>query len=126
MLFRSASLLPIAVVTGCPRRLAESVLDRHGLAAHVRVVIAAEDGPGKPDPAPVRAALQRLGVDAAWMLGDNPSDVQAARAAGVVPLAIQPRDAAHADALRAAGAARLLDSIAQLRELLSALSIRRA
>ncbi|MFN8827339.1 MAG: HAD family hydrolase [Planctomycetota bacterium] len=106
-----AARWPLGVVTSCPRRLAESVLGRHGFAPFVRTVVCSEDGPGKPDPAPVRLALQRLEVTSAWMLGDNPSDVQAARAAGVVPLAIAPHGIgaeAHAERLRAAGAARLV------------------
>ncbi|MBX3463250.1 MAG: aminotransferase class I/II-fold pyridoxal phosphate-dependent enzyme [Planctomycetes bacterium] len=105
---------PLGVVTSCPRRLAESVLQRHGFAPHLRAVVAAEDGPGKPSPAPVRLALQRLGAASAWLLGDNPVDVQAARAAGVVPLAVEPRGPgaeAHAARLRAAGAARLLPGV---------------
>jgi hypothetical protein len=112
-----AAKWPVAVVTGCPRRLAESVLERHGFAPFVRVLITDEDAPPKPDPAPVRLALQRLGVASAWMLGDNPGDVRAARGAGVVPLAMAPRGIgadAHAARLRAAGAARLVDGVAAL------------
>jgi hypothetical protein len=116
-----ASRWPLGVVTSCPRRLAESVLARHGFAPFVRTVVCSEDGPGKPDPAPVRLALQRLGVTSAWMLGDNPGDVQAARGAGVVPLAIAPRGIgaeAHAERLRAAGAARLVSGPADVAALL--------
>ncbi len=106
-----AARWPLGVVTSCPRRLAESVLARHGLQPFVRTVVGDEDGPGKPDPFPVRLALQRLGAATAWMVGDNPSDVTAARAAAVVPLAIAPHGIgaeAHAERLRAAGAARLV------------------
>jgi phosphoglycolate phosphatase-like HAD superfamily hydrolase len=85
-----AGLRPLGVVTGCPRRLAESVLARHGFAPFVKALVTSEDGPGKPDPAPVTLALQRLGVSAAWMVGDNPGDIVAARGAGAVPLAIAP------------------------------------
>jgi phosphoglycolate phosphatase-like HAD superfamily hydrolase len=56
------------------------------------------------------------------MLGDNPSDVQAAVAAGVVALAIAPRGLGaegHAARLRAAGAVRLLPDVAALRALLA-------
>lgn len=116
-----AARWPLGVVTSCPRRLAESVLGRHGFAPFVRTVVCSEDGPGKPDPAPVRLALQRLGVTSAWMLGDNPGDVQAARAAGVVPLAIAPHGIgaeAHAERLRAAGAARLVPGPADVGALL--------
>jgi histidinol-phosphate aminotransferase len=106
-----ARRLPVGVVTGCPRRLAESVLQRHGFAAHVRAVVCEEDGPPKPDPFPLREALRRLGAQSGWMLGDNECDVQAARAAGVVPFAIDPRDDARSAVLRAAGAARLVESV---------------
>jgi phosphoglycolate phosphatase-like HAD superfamily hydrolase len=106
-----AARWPLGVVTSCPRRLAESVLARHGFAPFVGTLVGDEDGPGKPDPFPVRLALQRLGVATAWMVGDNPGDVTAARAAGVVPLAIAPHGIgaeSHAERLRAAGALRLL------------------
>ncbi len=112
-----AAKWPLAVVTSCPRRLAESVLARHGFAPFIKVLVTSEDGPGKPDPAPVRLALQRLQVTAAWMVGDNPGDVTAARGAGVVPLAIAPRGIgaeSHAERLRAAGAARLVTGLSDL------------
>ncbi|MEO6595754.1 MAG: aminotransferase class I/II-fold pyridoxal phosphate-dependent enzyme, partial [Planctomycetota bacterium] len=119
-----AAMLPIGVVTSCPQRLAESVLARHGFAPHVRVLVTAEDGPGKPDPAPVRTSLQRLGQQSAWMLGDNPGDVLAARGAGVVPLAIEPRGIgaeSHAERLRECGAARLVAGLPGVLQLLTAL-----
>ena len=118
-----AARWPLGVVTSCPRRLADSVLQRHGFAPFVTTVVCSEDGPGKPDPAPVRLALQRLGVGSAWMLGDNPGDVTAARGAGVVPLAIAPSGIGaevHAERLRAAGAARLVTSPAAVLALLGA------
>jgi len=108
-----AGRLPLAVVTGCPRRLAESVVARHGFAPFVRALVAAEDAPGKPDPAPVRLALQRLGVQHAWLVGDNECDLVAARAAGVVPIGCAASDA-WADQLRAAGAACVIASLADL------------
>jgi phosphoglycolate phosphatase-like HAD superfamily hydrolase len=49
-----------------------------------------EDAPAKPDPAPVRLALERLGVQRAWMLGDTPDDLVAAKAAGVLPVGVVP------------------------------------
>ena len=83
-----------------------------------------EDGPLKPRPEPVRLALQRLGVEHGWMVGDTPDDVVAARSAGVVPLAVLgPAERAVSaersrDALLACGAARVLDSLAELEALL--------
>lgn len=110
----------IGVVTTCPRRLAEAVLERHGFLPHVRVVVGSEDGPCKPDPFPVQFALHQLGVDRAWMLGDNPSDVVAARGAQVVPFGVMPRGSAagrHVERLRGAGAVQLVDGVAGLRAL---------
>lgn len=108
---------PIGVVTTCPRRVAESVLEQHGFLEFIGVVVGSEDGPCKPSPFPVRYALQQLGKQNAWMLGDNPSDVTAARGAGVVPFGILPRGIgaeSHMDRLRAAGAVRLVEGVGSL------------
>jgi HAD superfamily hydrolase (TIGR01548 family) len=120
-LARMAARAPLAVVTGRPRSDAERFLDEAGVRAHFKVVVAMEDGPLKPDPAPVRLALQRLGVSRAWMLGDTPDDMAAARAAAVVPLGVRPPGEDRPeflDALVRAGAARVLDSPGALEELL--------
>ncbi|MFZ0428297.1 MAG: HAD family hydrolase [Acidobacteriota bacterium] len=69
----------------------------------------------KPAPEPVWKALEELGADSsrAAMVGDTVHDIQAARAAGV--LAIGVATGAHSPAdLRAAGAARVLESVADL------------
>ena len=100
--------LPVALVTGRPRRDLVRLLDQHDLASLLPVCVCREDGPLKPDPWPVAEALRRLGVRRAWMLGDTVDDVRAARAAGVVPLAVGA----------VAGAARCLDRPAELLELL--------
>lgn len=110
----------VGVVTTCPRRLAESVLERHGFLPYVDVVVGSEDGPCKPDPFPVQHALQQLGRQRAWMLGDNPSDVVAARGGQAVPFAVNPRGAGaglQVERLRGAGALQLVDGVAGLRAL---------
>ncbi|MCB9879991.1 MAG: HAD-IA family hydrolase [Planctomycetes bacterium] len=110
-----AATRPIGVVTTCPREMAESALEHCGLRELCGAVVSSDDGPSKPDPFPVRLALERLGSATGWMLGDNPSDVRAARAAGVLPFAIAPRgigSQSHADRLRAAGALQLLPDAA--------------
>lgn len=85
------------------------------------VLVAMEDAPIKPDPAPVALALERLGVSRAWMVGDTPDDIMAARAASVVPIGVvvpgESRDAV-APALLAAGAALILDQLDNLLEML--------
>ena len=77
--------LALAVVANWDFGLHEQ-LRRHGLAAHfASVVVAAEVGVAKPDPAPFRVALDRLGVTAARALhvGDSAADEEGALAAGL-------------------------------------------
>ena len=121
LLERLARQLPLAVVTGRPREEARWFLERAGIADLFGAVVCMEDAARKPDPAPVRLALTRLGVRRAWMVGNTPDDVRAAAGAGVVPLGIvAPGDdlSATAAALADAGAARVLDQLADLEELL--------
>ncbi len=110
-----------AVVTGRPRRDAESFLVRFGLEKAFDAVVCMEDAPRKPDPAPVRLALQRLGVRRAWMIGDMPDDITAARAAGVVPVGVLApgvESETMSDALASAGAIRVLRRAIDLQEIL--------
>ena len=68
-----------------------------GWQDHFAAVIGAGDAAAdKPDPAPLRLALERMGAAAGpsvWYVGDTASDMQAARAAGVT--AVLLGDAAH-------------------------------
>ena len=112
-----AQRMPLAIVTGRPRADAERFLATNGIRDLFAAVIVQEDGPLKPDPFPVRAAMSALGISRAWMIGDTPDDVRAARAAGVLPLGIiAPEDSATVmgPALFAAGAARIYHSIEEI------------
>ena len=117
VLLQMSEKRPLGVVTGRPRADAERFLAEHGLGGVFKAVVCMEDGPLKPDPAPVRAALDRLGVDTAWMVGDTPDDVRAAAAAGVVPVGVvaagDEPDRARST-LEGAGAAFVLDAITDL------------
>lgn len=116
-----ADRLPLAIVTGRPRCDAEYFLQQFSLHEFFSEVICLEDAPSKPAPDAVELALQRLGVDRAWMFGDTVDDIRAARAAGVVPIGIVAPGqdpAATAEVLNAAGAARVLNNAAQILELL--------
>lgn len=122
LLERLAARLPLGIVTGRPRLDAERFLAQAGFADLFGTIVCMEDGPCKPDPAPVRLALERLGVERAWMVGDTPDDVRAARAAGVVPIGVVTpgEDPGHgAAALIEAGAARVLGDPVDLEEWLS-------
>ncbi len=116
-----AQRLPLAVVTGRPRDEAAWFLDRERLTPLITTVVAMEDATAKPDPAPVRLALRRLGARSAWIVGDTPDDVRAAVAAGVTAWGVvAPGDDpdAAAPALLAAGAAGVLPSLSSLLDLL--------
>lgn len=118
---RLAARRPLAAVTGRPQRDAGRVLAQLGIDDLVTTTVVLEDAPAKPDPAPVRLALRRLGVRRAWLVGDTPDDMTAARRAGVIPLGVvAPGDAAPetTDRLVGAGAARVLASLDDLEDLL--------
>ena len=121
VLERLAARLPLGIVTGRPREEATWFLEKTGTSDLFGAAVCLEDGPLKPDPQPVRAAVLRLGVQRAWMVGDTPDDLRAAAAAGVVPFGIvAPGDdpSKAASALHQAGAAAVLRHITNLEELL--------
>ncbi len=75
----------LAVVTNKPIALTLPLLDQLGLQRFFPVVIGGDSAPTKkPDPAPVRLALERLGKtpDSAVMIGDHINDLLAGQAAG--------------------------------------------
>lgn len=120
-LARWAETYPLAVVTGRPLADAERFLQHYGLEDLFAAVVCREDGPLKPDPAPVRTAMTRLGVETAWMLGDTVDDVRAARGARVLPIGVRPPgdpDPHLAAALHAAGAPFVLARPTDLASLL--------
>ncbi len=109
--------LPLAIVTGRPREDADRFLQTHDITEYFRTTVVMEDGPLKPDPAPVRLALERLDAERAWMIGDTPDDIHAARGAGVVPLAVVPPgedSSVSSGVLLRAGAARVLRNLEEL------------
>jgi len=121
LLQRLSDRLPLAVVTGRPRQDAQHFLNRFDLDHLFAAVICMEDGPGKPDPASVNLALDRLGITRAWLVGDTVNDIGAARAAGVLPLGIVPPGESSTDyppILTAAGAGRILNDLEDLEEVL--------
>ncbi len=111
-LARLAATRPLGVVTGRPRADAERVLSENDIDGLFAAVVCMEDAPAKPDPAPIRLAMERLRVGTAWMVGDTVDDVRAARRAGALPLGVPaPGDdsAAAKAVLEDAGAAVVLD-----------------
>ena len=106
----------VGIVTGRPRADAERFLREQRVRGSFSAVVCREDGPLKPDPAPVRTLLQQLEARTAWMLGDTPDDVRAAVGAGVVPVGVVPPGQTEEEAagvwtaLQGAGAARVVEA----------------
>jgi phosphoglycolate phosphatase len=96
----------MAVVTNKPEGFARTILEHLRIDRYFGTVVGGDTTPSrKPDPAPLRAALDLLGVEPAdaWMVGDGIQDLRAGRAAGTRTVAALYgfRDAAS---LRAEGA----------------------
>ena len=68
----------------------------------------------KPEPDLVRAALEKAGTDDAFMVGDTPWDVEAARKAGLETICIITGGFSEQE-LREAGAAAVFESVEELR-----------
>ncbi len=110
----------MGIVTGRPRKEAEWFLNRAGVRGLFATLVCMEDAPAKPSPEPVRAAMKALGVDRAWMIGDTPDDIMAARTARVVPIGVvAPGEGSDARAaMQLAGAAAVISRISQIEEMI--------
>ena len=81
----------LGIITSKSGPTVDLAFDVLPLRHHFTVVITAEDTERhKPDPAPIHAAIERLGADPtrACYVGDAPFDVQAAQAAGVTAIGV--------------------------------------
>ena len=77
-----------AVCTNKPEVLAVDLLRRLGIGGLFGAVVGADTLPvRKPDPAPYRLAVQRVGGSRSMLVGDTDTDRQTGRAAGV-PVAL--------------------------------------
>ncbi len=120
-LARLAKRYPLSIVTGRPRVDAERFLAEQDIGQYFQAVLCMEDGPPKPDPAILHKAMQATGVQSAWMLGDFPDDITAARAASVLPIGVVPPGSdpqLSRDRLIASGAACVLSATDELENLL--------
>jgi pyrophosphatase PpaX len=76
----------LGLVTSKAHSAAERGLRLVGIDCHFRVIVGVEDATRhKPDPEPVRRAVELLGANPATtvFVGDSPHDMAAGRAAGV-------------------------------------------
>ncbi len=109
----------LGIVTGRPRAEADFALERFGVKGMFDVVVAMEDlppGRGKPDPAGLRMAMEKLGVGRGLYAGDTIDDMKAAAAAGLTALGVVPPGGGRTEraALQSADAVWVLDHINDL------------
>ena len=106
----------LGIVTAGDRVIVEPQLERTGLGALLPIRVFGDDLPvHKPDPAPLRRALELLGIadrpeDAAYV-GDAPTDMRMARAVGVRAVGIASV-VGDPDELREAGADEVAATVA--------------
>ncbi|MFZ0571050.1 MAG: HAD-IA family hydrolase [Rhodomicrobium sp.] len=81
----------LGLCTNKQHALTVETIDQLGIAKYFSAVAGEREGhPRKPDAAPLLGVLQALGVspENAVMVGDSGADVECAKAAGVVPVAV--------------------------------------
>ncbi len=114
---------PTAVVTSKVSELTRWALERVGLAPWIDVAVSSDSCERhKPDPAPVRLALERLGrsPSEALFVGDSPHDIAAGNAAGAATVAAM-WGACSREALERASPGHFLQAIDGLPALVEAL-----
>ena len=114
----------LGVCTNKPRRTSVAVLEGLKLDARFTGLVAGDDLPErKPDPAPVRETARRMGVpvEEVVMVGDGPQDVLSGRAAGAYTVGVRGGIQALAR-LEAAGPDAIIETLAELPELISRLA----
>lgn len=114
LLQRLAAKCKLALVTGRSRdelAVAKELLAAIGDAPRITIDDVQQ---GKPHPEGLYLAAEQTQCRRVWMLGDNPDDITAARAAGAMGIGVGTNKAA----LLEAGAAIVLDDINQVEELL--------
>ena len=118
----------LGCVTNKAAQFTEPLLKDLGIYDNFSIVISGDSLPQKkPDPAPLLHAAEFFGVkpDDALMLGDSVSDVKAARAAGFQIICMS-YGYNHGEDIRTANPDAVIDSMAQLPELLGPTTERKA
>jgi len=113
----------LGIATGKNRRGLTRVLQRHGLQDRFHNLKTADDGPGKPHPHLLEAAMAEVGMDPARtvMIGDTTFDMEMARAAGCAGIGVAWGNHPE-EHLLAAGAAVIVRDFSELNQSLVGLS----
>lgn len=114
--------LALGVATGKSRRGVDALSTVHGWEGRFATIQTADDAPSKPHPAMIHQAAAETRVMPAriLMVGDSSYDMMMARSAGARAIGVgwgfQPREA-----LREAGAERIVESFDELHALIASL-----
>ena len=113
----------IAMATGQSRRGVERALKVHAWADIFDSTHCADDGPGKPHPSMLLEAMRSLGASPAetLMIGDTAHDIQMAKAAGVMAIAVTWGFHTHEE-IQSAGADVICHTFPELQAVLDAFS----
>jgi len=105
----------LGVATGKGRRGLTGVLERHGIRDRFVTLKTSDDGPGKPNPHMLMAAMEEAGAGPAdtIMIGDTTFDIVMAANAGVASIGVTWGYHGAAE-LKAAGAAHLSSAFADV------------
>lgn len=105
----------LGVATGKGRRGLNGVLERHGIRDRFVTLKTSDDGPGKPNPHMLLAAMEEAGAAAAdtVMIGDTTFDILMAASAGVAAIGVTWGYHSEAE-LKAAGASRLVSKFSDV------------
>jgi len=84
--------LPVALCSGALREDIDPIIERLGINNAFGLIVTAEDTPkSKPDPAPYKLAIKKLGIDdpaTAIAIEDTPAGIMSAKEAGLKVLAV--------------------------------------
>jgi beta-phosphoglucomutase len=81
--------LPIAICSGALREDILPIIGNLGVADAFNEIVTANDTHiSKPDPAPYKLAMQKLGVSDGWAIEDTPAGIASAKGAGLKVLAV--------------------------------------
>jgi len=115
----------LGVATGKGRRGLHGVLERHGIRERFVTLKTSDDGPGKPNPHMLIAAMEEAGTGPGEtiMIGDTTFDILMAANAGVSAIGVTWGYHGEAD-LRAAGACGMASAFAEVAPLFERLTRR--
>lgn len=113
--------VPLVLASRRSRDECRRWLDDLGITSVFATIVAAEDAAGVSRLAAAKLATERLGLAPSWAIGCAPETVQAALESRLIPIGLVPSgslDGDNARSLQSAGAARVIDSLTSLEQLL--------